>query len=1077
MKLSYTNLIFLLAFQQINCSSTATTPDPPEPQDIPRLITPEERDSLLALIKGDKHQDIVEFFNKNDLIDFPLIRFKSGDDNNGYTPLAAAIRACSMNTAKVLAPLQLSYPWTTSLAPRHSLVEIAAKHCPKLLVEVLKADKTKKHPLHKMIEDVDITQLTAIQLTISDPSSKIDKADSADITNWVASRFDLKLEDQYQDVFKGHPSPADKKQKQDSPKSLREFKYFVQTWIRSGRDLQILLKFIKERIAKISTQMVTSATIEFAKSGKIKEFLEALKELDSYPTSKNIAITSASNYLETAQFASLDDSLKDELRKINEPLDLESQFDLLQALTSHFIDSTGDMQTYFLKKISPDIGIRIAQYFSEDALIRVFKKRMPDIYGHFIQKHPRIDIAVELWPLDPAKTSVLWTGTDKSIDSETGFAGLTKDLVTAYQADDANVLKNLLTVKYKWDKINYDELRFKFAPYKLSLVKTAVMLKKTEILKYLMSLPDASLYLTSKHQLTAIEMAACYQPDFFIEKFLPMFAGKCHKRLRAANNLIAMFRETSFQKCPTGAQNAPKILPKLLASSKADEISCIDFTKKDAIEEAFKYNFPAQLIRALHATGKYKNTEFYIELSVKHGNIDLFLYFESQKKADEPSPAIEESLANWARHTNGIMNDQNVEMLEFLLSHKDVNVNAKLRDSGVSALSLATQRSLLWVVKRLLLQKDLDVNSTDLNTLTTPIQHSINIFRIQNGEVDHSNDHWIVQGALLVAKDARINLPEDSIQAFGEFADSIEKTKFDWKEYKTNLMDLDAALGKLSKITKGNFSDLTALDDLATLVNLFGLGDLNLTSIGGDISGLKAYLGLASLDVLGPLGGEIKAIFNQLDIAIDKITKIVKTLKINEFIKELNDKTYLEAIPVYLEIIDHLEANMNFIKDQLEDPFIMGALEKLFTSKGIDFDKNMFTIGSVKFMVAYFKAVCQEGLEKFNGTLNANIDSQKGMVSPLNGLLHNVLLSHPSIDTTVENVANIDTLYITKLRATYLAGDDDGINEMARTHVRVCNIDAVHDSKKNVKRAIFGVVSTLAVGSATYGVIRWIMSQ
>ena len=166
---------------------------------------------------------------------------------------------------------------------------------------------------------------------------------------------------------------------------------------------------------------------------------------------------------------------------------------------------------------------------------------------------------------------------------------------------------------------------------------------------------------------------------------------------------------------------------------------------------------------------------------------------------------------------------------------------------------------------------------------------------------------------------------------------------------------------------------------------------------------------------------------------------------------------------------------MDFI-ETLMNPAIMIGLEAFLAFKGIDFDINMIDFKIAKFIVRFMRLVSQNYLEKFDEVQNRSIESNKGKASSDYGLMHNLLLAHPSIDTTVENAAEIDALYLTKRRVTYLVGDDDGINEMARTHVRVCNIDALHTSKKYIKRAIYGVFSTLAVGSATYGIIRWMMN-
>lgn len=1019
----YTHFLFLLAFQQINSSKSGSkskskevkkpSPQPPK-QEIPRLITAKERDSLLDLIKTDNDGDIVSFFNTNNLIDYPLIRFQSTDDViNGYTPLAAAIRHCSKNAAKVLAPLQFTYPWTITVAPHHSLPEIAAKYCPSLLIEAIEKYMT-EFPLAPMIQNLEFNQLTEIIRSVDDKNSKLTDEERVKLIKWIDSTFNIKFKDQMNEILKDDiaTKAVNKKTKQN----YSDIDLLIQKWIESGLDAKPLIEIFKNQGV---TSLYSLAAIELMKSGQPKEFLRLYKELDSDKQLQAETFRKAAVYISVEHLQHFDESFKQELREYFATLDVDKHSEYFRKSTDMLISNTpymysvvigndkgfdidlgslsggglsslagllgsmAELQNILLKMLSGSTNLdpKVAA-----AIIKGANKMVPYAYSHFIKRYPHIDTAIDMYELD--QVQVIWVGDDKSIDGQTDFTGFTKNLVQAYTTDDANELQNLFETT-KWGSKTPEELRFNFAPYNLSLIKTAVMLKKPKILNYLMSRPDASLHLATKHQLTAMEMAACYQPDFLIEHILPIIGKSCKKRLRAANNLIAMFKETLLQKCPTGAKNAPKVLPKLITSNKESETACIDFYKKDAIEEAFKHNYPAELMIAFHATGKYVNNEFYISLAAKRGDTKLFNYFVSQKKANEPSQATEEALATWVRSSDGLLNERNINTLEFFLKHKDVKLNSIMQDSGMSALSFAVQRSFVWIVKRLLLEKDLDVNIPDSNTLTTPIQHAINIFRTFIF-AEEAKEHWIIKFAYKVAKQLDYDLNQSDVR------DNVEKF-YNWLKGKK----VENLLSDQSHIYK---------------IIIHAFKDLNMDHYGGKLKG----------------------------------------------------RNCLESMPIFLEILNELIVKLPEIEKLLQKQNFIALVDLKYNSNAISFEY-------IKFAVYYCRDLLQEGFAKLGELQSNDLNSKPGKYTADSGLLHNVLLSHPAIDTTVENAASVDALYITKKRAMYLVGDDDGADEMARTHVRVRNVDALHDGKRNYKRITVGLVSTLIVGTVSAGIIRLIL--
>lgn len=1008
----YSHLLFLLAFQQINFSKSESNSKnaeeklpPPKKQDVPRLITPQERDILLELIKADNHNEIVTFFNTNNLIDYPLIRFQSADDSvNGYTPLAAAIRHCSKNSAIVLAPLQFTYPWTVTVAPCHSLPEIATKYCPSLLIETIEKSQM-DFPLASMIQELEFSQITEIASILLDNSNNMKTEEKDKISQWIESFFNLNFNEQINEIFNEEGN------KKKTKKMYSDAKLLIQKWIESGREIKPLIQIFKNQNV---LPLYALASIELIKAGKPDEFLEIFNELNSDQQLKIDTFRKAALHITSEHLSSFDDKFKSDLTHYFRSLDMDIQFEYFDKSTDLLVSNTpymysvvsgnedgsimnlGNLDPLKLlanaaklmkamqKKLS---GIVELDPKEATAIIQGANKMIPYAYSHFIKRFPHINTVIDLFPLN--QIQVIWMGNDKSIDLEKEFTDFTKELIHAYTVDNADELENLLS-NTNWINKSPEEIRFHFPPYNLSMIKTAVMLNKPKIFKYLMTLPNFSLHATSKHQLTALEMAACYQPKFLVAHIIPIIGKSCKQRLRAANNLIAMFKEGKlFQRCPTGDKNALKVLPKLLNFNDGNDVACINFDKRDFVEEAFKYNFPAELIKALYGTGKYTKNDFYIALAVRRGDPDLFNFFASIKTSDKPSYATEESLATWVRSSDGLLNDKNVKMLENLIKHKDVKLNAKMKDSGVSALSLAVQRSFTWIVKRLLLEKDLDINITDLNTLTTPIQHSINIFRTFIFE-DQLTLPLLVRIAYNIAKYFDFGLNKSDIHTeVGSFMAWLKKTK---------------------------------VEDLVT--------DSSLQQI-------------------------IQAALNDL--------------RMNNYIKRIQNKNCHESMPIFLEILNDLVKKLSDIENKLknENSAINTAIDLKYNSKAISYE-------FVKFAIIYCRDLFQETFVKLGEIRGLDFNQKSGKYSANSGLMHNILLSHPGIDTTIENAASIDTLHIAKKRALYLVGDDDGLDEMARTHVRVRNVDAIYGGK-NYKLIAFGVVSTLIVGTVSAGIIRLII--
>ena len=96
-------------------------------------------------------------------------------------------------------------------------------------------------------------------------------------------------------------------------------------------------------------------------------------------------------------------------------------------------------------------------------------------------------------------------------------------------------------------------------------------------------------------------------------------------------------------------------------------------------------------------------------------------------------------------------------------------------------------------------------------------------------------------------------------------------------------------------------------------------------------------------------------------------------------------------------------------------------------------------------------------------------------ISPNHGFLHNVLLAHPDIDSTIEDSQHNDLIKLSKYRTINLRDNPRAFTEMARAHLRFMKIDAVKGSSKNQKHIALAAISSLIIGSASIGIIRWMI--
>ena len=1003
--------------------------DKPKAQQVPRLITPEERDMLYGWIKYNNQQKVVAFFNDNRFIDYPLIRFK-GTMLHGYTPLAAAIHFCAVETAKVLAVAQY-YPgaeWTTDLAPGYSNAEIAAKHCPRLLVQVIEHETKRKtststqedvegevhsgastestgskspHVLAPMLNNLDSVQLANI---VIDTTLRLE-TEKEIIHRWVSTHFSEKME--LSEAAKRDETHADRdtNKQQEASNSILKFDLFFDAWIRKGAHELDLTHFIMKYIKPDSIGLFNNALLRMFKAGMFEAVMRIMYEILKKPTQENIEfaeslVAMAAPHFLPEQVLKFKRVEQEFLKKSFNSINLQKSSENFMKVINYATDSIIDLARSLSADASQDQQYKamFSMIFGPSSAQKFIIKQLPRFYNFFIAKYPRVDTAVALTGRDK-DLKVYWTGKDENIDG-----GNFKNLIYAFNEDkDTESLESFMIfegrLKQKYSQYDLKDIRLFFAPYHLSLLKSAVMLKKANIVEYLINKEDKphSLYASTRFQLNALEMAACYHPEFLVDHILPLIGTKCSDRLRAANTVIEMFQESTFIKCPTRAQNAEKVLPKLLEFENEDgtEIECIDFVTKDAVEEALKLKFPIELIKAFYSTKKYTKTGYYITMAAKRGNLELFKYFVEQNKTENSDATLQtetkieelpQALAVWTRYTDGSMTEENIAMMEYLLKTEEIDVNT-YDSSGTTALSIATQRSLVWIMKRLLLVPNLDVNLVDLGTSTPPIQHAINIFRNDFKGPDLNNEPILVR--LIVMAASEMDLPAQGAA-------------------------LDAIRGGAKKILE------------------FKMGD-----------------------------DKKREFYEGMNRIPNQYAKVLIYKIVGRFIERFYGSPTSEWIFIFLDFLVHIES---LLKNEV-------LMQLLKTHP--DYSEEHFLM--IKPGIELVKSGISEILIMTEKMGNDDAIRSLGKASPHYGLPHNLLLAHPDLDTTIENNAQLDALQMVKFRAINLEGDEDGAHEMFRSHVRVKNIYNVHDGKRDSKRIVLGVISTIIVGAASAGILRWMI--
>lgn len=941
------NFFLAIAFVFLTRITLITADDQP----MPRRITDTENKQLFALIKANEHAKIVKFFKDNDNIDFAMIRNaqedNTSDDNTfNFTPLAAALRFCAKETAMVLTEPQFKTPWTVKDAPLgYSLLELAAKYCPSLAHEII--GNSKSHLMKEILSDPQPAQLVQVYKSLLIQDQIITSKERKTFLNWIVDLF-----------ANVHVNYSE----------------FIDAWISSNDQLSGLVKFLIEDVTTANMIGFTVASEKLIRAGKHAEFATLIDSVLDNDLIKDTVLESAIKML-----TEVIDRLNPELIENLNPR-------VKTALSEHVAKQ--NIQEEFE-------ALSLATNFFPDRKINYRR-----IYGYFYQRFPRIDTAIALTQSEDDSlfdVPIVWTGDMMPISSRL-TSTIEADILNAYESDDSEQLKNIFTRENVWSLVKPMDLRFEVQPFHLSPLKMAVMLKKEKIVKYLISRPEMSLFATTEAQLSALQMAACYSPELLVNQLAQELKVDCKTRLRALNHLIAMFGETNFQKCPSGAENAPAVLASLMDT---DGIKCIDTEKTDAVAAAIANNWPIDLVKGFHGTGAYKATENYIDLSLKQGSLDLFKYFTKDAVKDSPSPAHMKALVTWLRYTDGELTNQNVEMLEYLLNDRNVMLNIRDGLSGASALSLATQKSLTWVVNRLVFEKSLNINSIDKGTGSNPLQHSIQLFRNNVPNTSHKaqsfmdNLNYIINSIFFSAK-------EHSMGIDRRFKGQAEK----------------AYTGKAA--------------------GTFDLGDDMIHKID---KALKDF--------------ETQAANNGIPA---DIIDLWKNLHIVETLIELKGKPFADGLVHALRMTIQLEK----IRSKLEDYLIIVAHT---ISEEMQFKINQYN-PLLKMFLELARMILSDADLQYQQLLKTTSSTL---------LIHNILLAHPSIDPTIENKAGLDSLHLVKNRAARISGDPQGEDELIRTHVRIRTLDAIHDPKKNPMRIVFGIVSTVIIGSVSYGMLRWIL--
>ena len=887
------SLLFGLLFSQ--CSSASTNDDGPRP------ITPDERINLLKLIKTNNADGIKSFFTakENLKIDYSLITFKHTDDPeaadiHGFTPLQAAIFYCQKESIDFLLPVQYTAKWTTFSAFGYSNAELAAKHCPKLIIDYVNTGTG----YHELFKNLTANQLYNIFVSSQQYPAHIRES----IRNFLVEYLTR--------------NPDDKSN------LLNEF---VDVWIENKTDespsIALLWKRIEfdvsdinlDEVPVVQGESLKTIALKLLKAGHSNEFKLIWESFD--PNDADDLLMNGISHLSPSDF--IDGAYRQHNQQNFRPFnDVQTTAENITIFVNSITDLITDSLSGMLKRLEPIIH----SFINIGTVQRISGKYLPHFYHYVFSKYPRIDTMIFF---TGSRYQIISTGDNEPIDPNEMVS-----IKNAFREDDPQILEaSLVRLHRISNKYNSLNLRLEYKPFKLSLIKAAVMLKKPRILAHLMTknFGKESLNSSTKFQMTALEMAACYVPDFLIEHIAPIIGSDCQERLKAANNLIAMFTELKFQKCPSGSKNAPVVLKALLTSAVPEEVRCINFGEKDYVQESIKLHHPIEVIQAFWETGLYKDIDAYIYLAVKKGNYRLLEYFvEKLNGAD--SNFLKYGLINWIRFTDGIPTTGNLKMLEFFISYKETDINARDPVSGQSALSLATQNRNLWIVKRLLLEKDLNVNETDLNSGKTAIHHAVN-----------------------------------------QFSEIFN--------------DMESEIVSFSQINQDEYHRIL----IKTVLDEFGL------------------------DVI-PQAGQAM------------VTNILFGVFIG-WIESLNLRFFGDA--EMLEILDLFQKWMQTYSTE-----------------------NIMSLVKLK---------------------------ELARISPNHGFLHNVLLAHPDIDSTIEDSQHNDLIKLTKYRTINLRDNPGAFTEMARAHLRFMKIEAVKGSSKKQKHIALAAISSLIIGSASVGIIRWMI--
>lgn len=978
----------------------------------PILIKEADRKTLLANIYQNKHHEIVKFFQENSLIDFSLIRFHHtdhptiGESVHGFTPLAAAIRLCKPETAAVLGPVQNKYSWTMKMANGYSSLELCATHCPSLLKDIILSENL--HILNLLLDSPTPEELFNVFRVIHLETNTLDDDVKAATAAWIQHQFDNF------DII-GDPSATfwEKVSNEDN------FKEFMSIWIDSKHPvkLSLLQSFLgpDTDLFKISVKksLIAGKLVDFEDELKNPKFVNMISEILTPDNLKNMEDETKAQLNKIFETRNFEDEFRKNFKNINELAESSlSSFDSSQDKSKKKdpkpkkdpsmgeeedpLDFTENMSSQF-EAMGANAGF-VGSLFSKKVLLNIFRKYLPYAYNFYNSRNPRLDTMIKL---NEESFLVHETGTQKPIADKSYI----ESIQSAFTEDDPELIKDIFDeVEHEYSLQNQinanmhhwlpDELRIVFGPYHVTLLKAAVMLRKPNIIKYLLTRNDFNIYATSLSQLSALEMAACYNSDIFSELLGQYVTSDCNQRAKAVNHLIRMYTEKIFQKCPNGAQSAEAVFKVLLDS---EGLKCFDSDKKDALAESIRSNWPISLVKAFHQTSLYKNYERYIAMAAERGDSELITYFV-EKLNGKSSSQIKSALATYVKHMDPKLTQKSMADFEKMLKLKGVDINARDLQSGATALSHAAQRTIPWVVKRLLLEKDLDINKDDIVTKYNPIQHSITLFFAEKLNIDPNSEPMLIQAIKFLGKELEIPIPGFLIKMLRKNLDQMDKNLTEFKEIRLSL-------------------DQNMVDNF--------------------IENLK------------------NDIFLMFDVDPSPFFKLQVDQFIDGFIRRKVERFInMPVVEVPLVLIQS-------IRELMESDILKGIL--------MAFAPATFMFGTMIIEAIEFNYI---SVAKFGKKTPLELSGDN---SAANGMIHNCLLSHPKIDTTLSNYLDQDTLFIVRNRAIQVQGVQKASDEMERTHFRVINKNSELEPNHLPRRIIYGAIVTLIAGSASAGFIRFML--